>query len=73
MLSVDASKILDKEMNRKQFLRNVGIGIVAFTGITAVLRAVSQLPSDAPRAAVGSATAAGYGSSVYGGEKPRAL
>lgn len=74
MLNVDASKILDKEMNRKQFLRNVGVGVIALTGITAALRAFSQ---QAPSATSDKAQSthqatAGYGNSVYGGVKPRA-
>lgn len=59
-------------MNRKQFLRNVGIGAIAFTGFAAALRAVSQ-SSSAPVTSVGhhaDAKAAVYGGSVYGG-KPR--
>lgn len=76
MLTIDTSKILDKPMNRKQFLRNVGIGVVAFTGVTAAIRAISQSPvlSDAERQAnsVAASSASAYGGSVYGGVKPRA-
>lgn len=74
MINVDPSKILDKKMNRKQFLRNVGIGAIAFTGFAAALRAVSQSSSaPASTAPVGhraNAKATAYGGSVYGG-KPR--
>lgn len=76
MLTIDTSKILDKPMNRKQFLRNVGVGVIALTGITAALRAISQAPvaPEVSRQTDSSAamrTASAYGGSVYGGIKPR--
>lgn len=74
MLSIDTSKILDKEMDRKQFLKNVGVGAVAFTGLTAALRAISQMPSSTTGQPIQGAEGrnmpvAGYGTSVYGGSK----
>jgi hypothetical protein len=74
MLNIDTSEIMNKEMNRKQFLRNVGIGLVAFTGLAAALRAVGQLPAasdesqDMPHGAA-ARSASSYGGSVYGGTK----
>lgn len=72
MLNIDTSKILDKEMNRKQFLRNIGIGVIAFTGLAAAIRAISQTsPSATTRQEPVAANVAGstaYGSSVYGGK-----
>lgn len=75
MVNVDPSKILDKKMNRKQFLRTIGIGAIAFTGFAAALRAISQSSSaPIPAVSVGhrlDVKVAAYGGSVYGG-KPRA-
>lgn len=75
MLNVDTTKVMDKEMNRKQFLRNVGIGIIALTGITAALRAISQSPSyieaSQKQSSRSKSVVSGYGGSVYGGSKPR--
>jgi hypothetical protein len=77
MLNIDTSKILDQQMNRKQFLRNVGIGVVALTGITAALRAIGQMPAatDGPHRQVSNheaSSVSAYGGSVYGGKKPQA-
>lgn len=77
MLNIDTSKILDQQMNRKQFLRNVGIGVVALTGITAALRAIGQMPASSdithqPVNGQAAASASAYGGSVYGGKKPQA-
>lgn len=77
MLNIDTTKLLDKPMDRKQFLRNVGVGIVALTGLTAAIRAIgqtdmSQVPARAGSKAASQATAYGYGGSVYGGVKPQA-
>jgi hypothetical protein len=78
MLNIDTHELMEKEMNRKQFLRNIGIGVVAFTGVAAALKAISQvsthgndeLQSGAGAKAANAASA--YGGSVYGGTKPQA-
>lgn len=74
MMNADPSKILDKKMSRKQFLRIVGVGAIAFTGVSAALRAINHSSSlVTPTVPVGrrsGASAATYGGSVYGG-KPR--
>ena len=76
MLNIDVSKLLDKPMDRKQFLRNAGIGIVALTVLTAAIRAISQAnvtdtQNRSASQAAHAASAYGYGGSVYGGIKPR--
>lgn len=76
MLNIDTSKLLDKPMNRKQFLRNAGIGIVALTGLSAAIRAIGQAniadtSTQSGGQVASSASAYGYGGSVYGGVKPR--
>jgi hypothetical protein len=76
MLNIDTTKVMNKEMDRKQFLRNVGIGVIALTGITAALRAIGQISSTSDTSQIqsdGSANSvSAYGGSVYGGSKPRA-
>lgn len=76
MLNIDTSKLLDKPMDRKQFLRNVGLGIIALTGLTAALRAIGQMPesTDVSHQAGDKASShlTSYGGSVYGGKKPNA-
>ena len=78
MLNIDTSEIMEKEMNRKQFLRHVGIGVVAFTGVAAALKAISQVSthdSDGSQSGVGTKAAnaaSPYGGSAYGGTKPQA-
>lgn len=61
MVKLDIAQLLDKEMDRKDFLKHVGIGIVALTGFSAVLKALSQQTTS------GSPKYAGYGGSSYGG------
>lgn len=73
MVNFDVEKVLETEMSRKQFLKNVGVGLVALTGVTAALRAFSAVSTQTqsgeqypqPRGA------AGYGSSPYGGATSR--
>jgi hypothetical protein len=77
MLNIDTSKILDQQMNRKQFLRNVGVGVVAMTGVAAALKALSQMPANTNvlHKQVGNnadATVLTYGGSAYGGKKVQA-
>jgi len=69
MLNINTSEILQKEMDRKDFLKHVGIGIVAMTGVAAGLRAMGYLPTrqTTPSLGVGKPQPAGYGASVYGG------
>jgi hypothetical protein len=64
MLKVDASKLLQKEMDRKDFLKHVGIAAVALTGASAILKVLVDQPT---RQKV--QQQAGYGGSVYGGVK----
>lgn len=60
----DFNAILNQKMDRKDFLRNVAIGLVAVTGATTVLRAFTPHSS---RRATTAAAPQGYGASAYGG------
>lgn len=63
MIKNNISQLLETEMERKDFLKLVGFGVVAATGITQVLKAVTQ---QAPNRQV-STSPQGYGGSAYGG------
>lgn len=57
----DLASLLEKKMDRRDFLRHVGVAFVAATGATAVLKTLSSFGSK-PTASVG------YGSAAYGGK-----
>jgi hypothetical protein len=54
------NEILDRSMTRKEFLKTLGLGALAFTGISSVLGILSGHSAK---------TSAGYGSGSYGGTK----
>lgn len=56
----DLDNLLQKEMDRREFLKHVGIGLVALTGASALLKALNG--GSTPR------RTAGYGASAYGGD-----
>jgi len=62
----DIDKLLQKEMDRKGFLRHVAIGFAAIAGITTVAKTLSTLSSN------GKSQSMGYGSSAYGGGSQKA-
>lgn len=57
----EVESLLHKEMDRRDFLRHIGIGLIALTGITALLRSLAgpNVQQQSRRL--------GYGGSVYGG------
>ncbi len=63
-LQEDVQTLLQKEMDRKDFLRHLGIGLASIVGITAVLTTISNLGSGQKQ----QGQAYGYGSGVYGGK-----
>lgn len=65
MLKIDTAALLQKEMDRKDFVKNVGIAILALSGVAAALKTIGiAVPSTRKEAG-----AAGYGMSAYGGSK----
>ncbi len=56
----DIDKLLQKEMDRKGFIKHVAIGFAAIAGVTAIAKTLKTMTN------TGSKTI-GYGSSVYGG------
>lgn len=66
----DFSSLLQKEMDRKDFLKHVGIGFAVITGAATLLKTMNGFGNPLGRS-VGSPTAGGYGNgygtSAYGG------
>jgi len=59
---VDA--ILNKKMDRQDFLKHVAVGMVALSGAGAALRLLAPKEKAAPVS-----SSMGYGASAYGGSK----
>lgn len=57
----DVEKLLQKEMDRKGFIRHVAIGFAAIAGITAIAKTLSTMTNS------GKSQPMGYGSNTYGG------
>jgi len=58
--------LLQKKMDRLSFLKHVGVGFVAVTGVSGVVKSMSSFGGSDT---IGSANQAdGYGASVYGGK-----
>jgi hypothetical protein len=65
MIKQSIAKIMAIELDRKDFLKAVGIGLVAATGVTQVVSNVVRQTSTS----TGNKTVSfGYGDSVYGGQ-----
>lgn len=67
LLKENINELLAKEMDRKDFLKHVGIAIVALTGVAGVINALSGQHRFNGVAKTG--TSHGYGSMPYGGGK----
>lgn len=57
----EVQKLLEKDMDRKNFLKHVGIGFAAIAGITTALKTLTMLNGS------NKSVDASYGSSAYGG------
>ena len=57
----DVQTLLQKKMDRREFIKHVGIGFAALIGVSAVLRTMSSLG--------GNKQTPGYSAGVYGGVK----
>lgn len=64
MIKNNISQLLETEMDRKDFLKLLGFGVIAATGITQILKAMT---SNTPARPVAAAKAQSYGGSSYGG------
>lgn len=63
MIKDQMNQLLQKEMDRKDFLKHVGIAAATIAGVPALFKALSQFQASPRR------THVGYGSSAYGGRK----
>ena len=62
-------QLLNKEMDRKDFLKHVGLAAIAITGATTILRILVNQPSavSGTKKLADSSSKSGYGASSYGG------
>lgn len=59
----EVQSILSKEVDRREFLKHVGLTIVALSGAAAAVRTLTSFGSKAQTT--------GFGAGVYGGPKTR--
>lgn len=57
----DLNKLLQKKMDRKGFLKHVGIGLAAMTGVATILKTLTGAGNTQQQAR-------GYGGGAYGGQ-----
>jgi len=57
----DVQSLLQKEMNRKEFIKHVGIGFAAIVGLTTVLKTINSLSGNGKKQSIG------YSGGAYGG------
>ena len=74
----EVEKLLQKKMDRKDFLKHVGIGFAAIVGVTTAVKTVASLNSrpvsssgDDSGSSKTAAAAFGYGGGAYGGGRSR--
>lgn len=60
----DFNGLLQKKMDRLTFLKHVGVGFVALTGVGSVVKALGGFGTSS------SSQTSGYGGSAYGGKRP---
>jgi len=65
MIKQSIARILAVELDRKDFLKALGIGVVAATGVTAAVSTVVKHTN--PSAGKTASAPMGYGASTYGG------
>ncbi len=73
--------LLQKEMDRKSFLKHVGVGFAVITGAATLLKTLNSFGGSAAGTAFGGSQAAandatagyGYGATTYGDPKPVAM
>lgn len=65
-MNKDLSNLLQKQMDRRDFLKHVGIGFVAITGITTLVKTLNSVSTPTK------GQTASYGASTYGGNRPSA-
>lgn len=56
------NQLMEKEMDRRDFLKHVGIGFIALTGVAAIVKTLNTMG--------GTKETVGYGGGSYGGGAP---
>jgi hypothetical protein len=59
--------LLTKKMDRRDFLKHVGVGLVAVSGVSAIVKTLGSVSTTTTPAKSAGTTMRGYGSSTYGG------
>ena len=57
----DVQALLQKEMDRKEFIKHVGIGFAAIIGLTTILKTINSMSGNNKKLL-------GYSSGAYGGD-----
>lgn len=57
----EIQKLMQKDMDRKDFLKHVGVGFAAIAGVSALMKTLTSLNGSDKSAQLG------YGSGAYGG------
>jgi len=57
----DVQALLQKEMDRKEFIKHVGIGFAAIIGLTTILKTINSMSGNSKKSL-------GYSSGAYGGD-----
>ena len=60
MVKADVEQLLQKQMDRKDFMKHAGIALLALSGIAGLLKTLLHTSTQA---------SVGYGGSAYGGQK----
>ena len=55
------TQLMEKEMDRRDFIKHVGIGFLALTGVAAIVKTLNTMSDSKETQTVG------YGGGVYGG------
>ncbi len=67
-MQLPLADLLNKEMDRKDFLKHVAVGVVALTGASTIMRTLNPSLAGRPQGSgSGSVGGYGYGASAYGG------
>lgn len=67
MIQGEIQKLLQKDMNRRQFLAHIGAGFLMIIGVSGLIKHLLQFDS----AGKNKQLASGYGASAYGGGRKK--
>lgn len=65
IIGINPEELLSKEMDRKDFLKHVGVAMIALTGVSAIAKTLLQQPT---AQSTTRQTPMGYGAYSYGGQ-----